>query len=137
MSHRDYTTYQTHPEGATKAIHPAPRKGQRGETPIQRRDRLYHQAAENGCRVHDNGDGSFTVPSQRTGADGQPLGAYVVHQLVDGGLSCPCDWGDRHGPYTDDNPYGCCGHTAKVELFLQRKAAAALRAIRAGQAVAA
>src|SRR5689334_16532202 len=100
---KTYTTHETHQkqEGTTKLVCP-PRKGE--TTAIQRRDRLYTQAAKNGCRVRDNGDGSYTVPSQRIGADGQPLGHYRIEQLPDGGLSCPCEWGERNGPYTDDNP---------------------------------
>ena len=112
------TTYTTHPGEAVKRV--CPRK--QAETPRQRRDRLYAQAAANGVRIRNLGDGQFYVPSQRTDASGRPLGSYLVQQLIDGGLSCPCEWGERRGPYTEDNPYGCCAHTAKVALYLERRA---------------
>ena len=113
------TTHTTHPaDGATKRVCPR----QATETPRQRRDRLYAQAAANGVRIRNLGDGRFYVPSQRTGPDGRPLGSYLVQQLIDGGLACPCEWGERRGPYTEDNPMGCCAHTAKVALYLERRA---------------
>jgi hypothetical protein len=120
MNQRHYSTHTTHPQAGEAVKKVCPRK--QAETPKQRRDRLYVQAAANGVRLKNLGGGAFYVPSQRTGADGRPVGSYLVQQLIDGGLSCPCEWGERRGPYTDDNPYGCCGHTAKVEVYLARRA---------------
>lgn len=109
------TTYTTHPgEGTTKRVCPATAT----ETEAQRARRLGAQAAANRIRVHDNGDGTYTVPSQRKGADGRPVAVYTV--TPGAARACTCEAGRWH-------PERVCAHQVQVQKHQTRKAHEAAR----------
>ena len=107
--------HTTHPApDVCKRVIPAPPKGT--ETPAARERRLYRQAAANGVRVRNNGDGTFTVPSQRRyDADGRPVKPYTVEAIAGIGWVCTCE----HKLY---HPGSVCAHICKVNGYLRRQA---------------
>lgn len=121
MSKTTYTKFiSTHtvPGGmvATKTVLP-PAKG---ETEAERGKRIKAQAAANRIRVHDNGDGSYAVPSQQRDADGHRVGKYTV-QKVNGAWTCTCKFHEYQNLLV-------CAHIAQVMAHEERDARATKRA---------
>jgi len=83
------------------------------ETDEQRIRRLKAQAAANRIRVTNNGDGTYTVTSQRKAADGTRGETHDI-KPVNGLWVCSCRWGEIH-------PGSECAAIAQLRSYRKRK----------------